>query len=251
MSSNKKFLYIVKGLVASFFLAFMICLNSTNVKAEENPVQLYYSEYDRYGSICKFDGVDVYIAVKNLGCNKKVKVHYSINNQNIWRDKSAKFVKSNKDGYELWYCNIADYTPGNNNYKFSISYEVNGNIYWDNNRGKNYINTELGKSDLYGRMESSGSGIVILKKLFKNNKVNIVYTYDNWNTYKEVAATYDKDFKNNLEKWNFNIPNEKGQLKYAVYYQVNGKTYWDNNFDENYPGNKIYLNGYLRYWWGK
>ena len=69
--------------------------------------------------------------------------------------------------------------------------------------------------------------------------IKVRYSYDNWTTFKETSAKYNFTERNGVEIWSFedNIPSDAEQVKFAISYTVNGKTYWDNNFNENYTMN--------------
>lgn len=71
-----------------------------------------------------------------------------------------------------------------------------------------------------------------------NKVVGIRYTLNNWASYKDYNG-YWVSHDNYANTDTFEIFSEStiqpGTLvKYAVYYKVNGATYWDNNYGKNY-----------------
>ena len=67
--------------------------------------------------------------------------------------------------------------------------------------------------------------------------VKVRYTENNWKTIKEGDLAYEKAVENDLELWGTSIKLESKsteKFQYAVSYEVNGITYWDNNIGENH-----------------
>lgn len=200
--------------------------------AAAQPVQLYYAQ-----EIC-FDGIHTnlgQVSIQNLGYQKQVTIHYTVDGKN-WTDAPATYVKADPSnpGYEVWSFDI--YTSGDRINQFAIKYQVNGNTYWDNNSGKNYNFSDnvvvLGKDVVKLASGDDYDGIYV-QNLGVEKKVGVRYTLDNWATYKDVDATYQYSTASNSMDV-FDIPSFPSGAKYAVYYTVNGVTYWDNNFGDNY-----------------
>jgi Carbohydrate/starch-binding module (family 21) len=157
--------------------------------------------------------------------------------------------------------------------QFDIEYEVSGNVYWDNNAGYNYsLDYEFsgltgapvtavigpnvlecgavpGSSNLLGSqsgsVDSNGNlnvGVMV-KNISFQKQVAIVYTTDNWLTYNNAFGNYmpppfpppSTPHQLNAEFWKILAPVGVGATgQYAVFYNVEGATYWDNNFGLNY-----------------
>ena len=67
--------------------------------------------------------------------------------------------------------------------------------------------------------------------------VKVRYTDDDWKSVKEADLKYEKTVENDLEIWGTNISLDNkstDKFHYAVSYEVNGVTYWDNNLGENH-----------------
>lgn len=218
------------------------------VKAANVPVQLYYSQripdYNSYNT----GHVEGYISVQNLAFEKKVTVHYTVDG-NTWLDAPASYLKTNSsDNYEVWKFTTQSSYPLQP-VVFCIKYEVNGQTYWDNNDGKNYTNTDIGKSSVFvsnisGSVESQDNHISLListkdftETTETSKSVKLRYTEDNWKTYKDVPASFLNPIPiNSISEWssNINVSKSTKHVEFAVVYEVNGTEYWDNNFGSNY-----------------
>lgn len=83
---------------------------------------------------------------------------------------------------------------------------------------------------------------VLVQNIAFQKQVGIVYTTDNWLTFQNAFGNHTQSFpppstphQLNAELWNILAPvgvGAKGQ--YTVFYNVEGTTYWDNNFGLNY-----------------
>lgn len=222
--------------IATVFLMLTLAITSVNalpVKAattSEN-VKLSYARKMPYshGNILHF-----VIKVKNLGYNKKVQLKDVATNRVLYTD--AEYYSSNNDGTENW---VVRTNPLNKDPNFYISYEVNGKTYIDNNNGKNY---SFGKNDsilndnpvLFTCSLNGGWSNIVVKNLGYNKNIGIRYSEDNWATFRDIPASYRATSSDNtLDYWFVVVP---GDGEYAVYYEVNGVKYWDNNHNNNYSG---------------
>lgn len=200
--------------------------------AAAQPVQLYYAQENSVDGVQSYDGE---ISVQNLSSTKQVTVHFTVDGKN-WLDTPAKYEKAdpNNPGYEVWSFDIG--VNGDSLSQFAIKCTENGTTYWDNNNGSNYEFAGdmviLGKDLVKVAFGDDYSGIFV-QNLGYSKTVGVRYTTDNWATYKDVNATYtDSARSHNMDA--FAIPSIPLGAKYAVYYTVNGTTYWDNNYGENY-----------------
>lgn len=245
--SKKIFSFITSLLV----LATTLTLGHTiSAKADTNdvPVQLYYS--NAVGDSSETGHYFGYIAVKNFAYDKKVTVHYSYTGpqaSNVWNDVAATYVKTNAlDGYEIWRFETPSEFDhyGFGQIQYCIKYEVNGQTYWDNNNGKNYVGIDFAESRphviSYGQSDNGLSCYIATKKSITPEAIRIRYSEDNWATYKDVDATNATDisYSNDTNCWIAKVPVEKGkQIKFSVYYLLDGVQHWDNNLGDNYSFN--------------
>jgi hypothetical protein len=226
-----------------FTTTFTVTGAQIEAKAATNEVSMYYQE--GYYSYYQFIQNNIFIKVSNLGYNKNVVIHYTDEgNPGIWKDEKASYLKTLSDGSEIWIAGLASEGPAT----YSIKYEVNGATYWDNNSGNNYntatdllgVNPIKNKRHSYYEKFSLPNYTIsaTVKNLAYNKIVKVRYTEDNWVTSSEKSLSFSNSISGtNCENWNtvinLNSNNQSG-FQYYVYYQVNGQTYYDNNFGLNY-----------------
>ncbi|GMQ58473.1 carbohydrate-binding protein [Vallitalea sediminicola] len=255
--------------LVTFVICFVLMLNISglSISAQTTPnIQLYSAKLvttypSQYGIHEVYYSATGYINVKNLSADKNITVHYTYDGSN-WLDQSASYLKTLEDGSEVWTFKTPEQTyptyPINHqveyNCKFAVKYEVDGNTYWDNNNGDNYLLQHttmiynapctLSKSAVmlndsrYNDYNKSIIGSIYVKNLAYDKNVKVRYTLDNWQTYNEVDANYTRTYDNNTELWSFDIYGlddyQWNNYHFAISYTVNGVTYWDNNFGDNY-----------------
>jgi len=78
------------------------------------------------------------VAVKNLGYNKMVNVRYTEDNWATYKDTTLNYQSNNTDGSENWATTLNLNSNTISKFHYAVSYNVNGQIYWDNNFGINY-----------------------------------------------------------------------------------------------------------------
>ncbi len=90
-----------------------------------------------------------------------------------------------------------------------------------------------------GTMYVSGQLVVEagVKNLAYTKIVGMRYTENNWNNWTDQNGSWSEHYSNNTDRFTIyshsNI--QPGTcVKYALYYKVSGKTYWDNNGGANY-----------------
>ncbi len=181
------------------------------------------------------------IIVKNLGYEKEVSVW--VEKCGIWEERAAEFSESMPENVEKW---IAPVNQGD--HEFAIKYRVNGLTYWDNNNGMNYMIPEVHNKAavVTGRefpiLQGSSSLVknklkihIAVQNLAYQKEIGIVYSTDNWESCQKAIAHYSWSMISETEVWLINV-NLGGvtNVDYALFYQVNGCEYWDNNFTRNY-----------------
>lgn len=250
----------MKKLLSTLF-ALTLCLSFMIItsQASDQPVELFDAEILGESTPPNYLDITYHakgnIMVKDLAYDKNVIVHYTYDDI-TWHDVPAYFVKNLGNGEQLWSFNTPktekSFSHQINYYcKFAIRYEVNGQTYWDNNGGSNYevrTSTTTGnKPVVLGRREirpfdvnitnARFSGFLFAKNLGYDKEITVRYTTDNWATYHEVNAQYEPySTEYGQEKWKFFVYGDFSNqtIEYAVRYKVNGQTYWDNNFGDNY-----------------
>lgn len=104
------------------------------------------------------------------------------------------------------------------------------------------LNQVIGEAEIKlipneGKKDSSEYPInVVLKNLGYVKNVTVHYTEDKWNSVKVAELKFDSQ-KNDLEIWSTKLSldkDSKDKFEFAIKYEVNNLTYWDNNFSNNY-----------------
>lgn len=239
--------------VSAIFLVSLMVLNFCHVPGGEitanaagSPVKQYYC--DHVGSSRGYIRYDVYIQIDaNNAGSKEVYVHYSAADEG-WKDQEASFVCKSDNGTEIWKAVIGGNGIGE---EYVIKYVKNGQIYWDNNNGNNYLTKDiLGQANVKAeRIPYSSSSSykiqAVVRNLAYNKVVKVRYTQDNWATYKEKELSFHSSIdETDLERWNTTLSldaDKMDEFQYCISYQVNGQTYWDNNFGENYDRSFIII----------
>lgn len=231
--------------VSSVIMVFALLLglltvsnNTITAKAADSPVKMYCCEGQTiYHGINNYK-VYIQIAAGSAG-SKSVYVHYRVNSYD-WTDVSAAFLTKLNPETEIWVASIS----GSELTDYAIKYVGDGNVYWDNNNGKNYqFSQPLGVANIkalrYGSKTPSYYQIyAAVKNLAYNKVVKVRYTEDNWATYQEAELDYNHSISNSdTEIWCTTLtldPTKTDQFYYCLSYEVNGQIYWDNNFGQNY-----------------
>lgn len=240
-----KFKRTMKKIFAAIIAAVILCggINvfggNTTVKASENPVQMY--SMDHYFSKYGIYQYTVYIQIDaNSANNKNVYVHHST--PDGWVDTSAAFLTKLDSNTEIWKADIS----GVQTDKYVIKYVGDGTTYWDNNNGKNYNLYDVAGSANVKAIRrnpyvSSTCVMAVVKNLAYDKIVRVRYTQDNWLTYQDVNLSYVSSTSGtNEELWSVDLDLDRDKLDsfhYSICYEVNGQTYWDNNFGSNYDYN--------------
>jgi len=188
------------------------------------------------------------IIVKNLGYQKKVSLWAE--KKGSWSDIFAEYKESLPGGLEKWTIETNDKFL-----KFAVKYQVNGQTYWDNNGGEGYSVPKL--SDDFFVLTGSEFPIVLGESIYAQHKllvysavqnrsiqkkVGLVYTTDNRKKNQNIYANNHFIMKSGIEVWKFEEPiSTSSNIEFALFCEMNGNDYWDNNFDRNYidkPNNR-------------
>jgi hypothetical protein len=214
------------------------------------------------------------IRVKDFGQGeeKNIIVHGELDS-GAWMDISgaddAVYLGEAGEGFHLYEINLYDYIqPYIDNWgdSFVIKYVSDQGTFWDNNNGRNftvesndgmYLDESAGNVRLGTLAYGSGDygsnlrGRIWTKDLGYDEKVEVVYTLDNWETVRVFEADYVDRYSygyagsvvcpndHGVERWDYYIelePNlDPSLVEVAVKYTAGGVgVFWDNNFDRNY-----------------
>ena len=76
---------------------------------------------------------------------------------------------------------------------------------------------------------------ISVRNLAYEKVVGIVFSADNWSTVRTAYGTHSSGDKDGREVWKVAASVGAGNaVNFAVFYQVAGSEYWDNNFGRNY-----------------
>lgn len=229
--------------LSAFVLVFVMLLgiqgNKITSKANYSPVNMYYCDNIYYwrGST----QFTVYVQIDaGSASDRQVFIHYKTANEE-WKDEKASYLTTIDGNKEIWAATVSGFGISG---EYAIKYIGNGITYWDNNNGKNYTNNDiLGTANVEAIREHYQTPnyynvCAAVKNIGYAKKVTVRYTQDNWASYKDVDLSYystpdGKDF----EYWKCTLnldENKMDDFQFCIRYEVNGQTYWDNNFGRNY-----------------
>lgn len=210
-------------------------LSIFNVSAATDRVSMYSTGvyFSKYG----FSIREIYVQTKDNASDQQVYIHYNYMDGEEWKDEQAEYVTTLSDGSKIWKASVLSY-----NLKYAIKYIADGQEIWDNNNGNDYTNEEIGVAPVTVRRDGYQYGDtytvnVLLQNYAYQKNVVVRYTEDDWATYTDVPMSYVSSKGNNTELWTVDLSlnsSDAEGFEYCVYYQVNGQTYWANNFGQNY-----------------
>lgn len=238
-------------IILTFFI--FSTLSASNVKLiRANSFEGHYQSY--HWQCMQFD------VVTNQISDPTVQVHYKMDS-NTFHFWNKIYLKKGL-GENLWHGEFCSHLISNLTL-YVEAYDTNQKkSYWDNNGGQNYnllynegsylVNQNIFLHSLIPPNEyiNSFRGVITLKNIAPAKKVTVVYSLDNWRTVQTVQASYDPYFwyyqrtsihnpnMYGFEEWSFSIPidtkKRTQKISFALSYEVEGETYWDNNLGRNY-----------------
>jgi hypothetical protein len=207
-----------------------------------------------------YNEIKFLIQVNNIAYEKQVYIHQKMSDSS-WSDIPAHYQgQCCSSGYELW---SLDTFATNFGDEFVLKYIVLGQTYWDNNNGTNYhiiwnytgsgpmLGNDINVLLRYGGRDSYNSNklyaYIDLRNLAYSKNVALIYTTDNWQHSTTLNAVYQSTYQTgycsfiywpdvyNVERWKVQSPSSiTGPIQYYIRYDVNGQTYYDNNYLCNY-----------------
>lgn len=181
------------------------------------------------------------IVVQNLAYHKQVSVWAQVGGG--WQDIEAHYVRSLPGNLELWMA-----PASNNEGQFVAKYAVLGTMFWDNNSRMNYQFPQV--MDDFAALTGQRYPVILgsarlaaptlhvdigVQNIDYHKVVGILFTTDNWATVQTAYANYRWTMQSGLEVWEvLAAVGSATEVRFAIFYQVVGKEYWDNNFWRNY-----------------
>lgn len=228
-----------KALTILLSLSMLLCLvgsfGSIKANAATDRVSMYLLDpiFSKYG----MSSVNIYVKTKDNASNQQVYVHYQYRTDQDWQDKQAEYLMTLSDGSKIWKATISSYSI-----EYAIKYVADGETIWDNNNGNNYGYELLGTAPItvnrnYYTSYDNFNVNVTLQNYGYNKNVQVRYTENNWATFTDVPLSYKSTNTDGTEIWGTTLSldsSKSDSFEYCVYYEVNGQTYWANNFGENY-----------------
>ncbi|HPZ10610.1 MAG TPA: hypothetical protein PL110_21150, partial [Candidatus Eremiobacteraeota bacterium] len=197
----------------------------------------------------------------NIGTSdeRTVKIHYR--KDSSWIDKRLD-LKRVYPTHSL-YKGSVDFSE----LEFVVNYENSEGSFWDNNNGRNYKVAGFGRGEVGGNtglLEGKTlrqafykfghilpyygiEGRLYLKNLGYKKHAGFRVSIDGGVNWQDISAIYDSNLSGGIEIWRvmsvfISIGEGKSpHFLFAVYYIdcETGRTYWDNNFGENYLLKKV------------
>ncbi|MGO8997874.1 MAG: hypothetical protein ACLQVI_31530 [Polyangiaceae bacterium] len=231
---------------------------STSSVPSDAPVSLLRAE-------SVIDGSDLFfftVLVRSTAADQSVFIHMSVGG-GAWSDYGASLLTTIEPGVALWKTEVVPVNPAG--VEFVVALTADGVTTWDNNGGANYVlglnhgpllngtNVLLNFAQMTPAVSSiTGTpnvfGGIDLRNIAYAKDVTVVWSDDDWQTTHTTAATYQPSYSLNdsaavvspnpegFESWQFGFAfdSQATSAQMAIAYTVDGQTYWDNNFGQNY-----------------
>ena len=219
----------------SMLLCILGSFSTMAASASTDNVSLYSTElyFSKYGISHRY----IYVQTNDNASDQHIYIHYKYLEGQDWKDAEATYHTTLPDGSKIWKAYISSY-----NTEYAIKYVADGVTYWDNNNGNNYTYEKIGIAPItanrnYASLPESYPISATLQNYAFDKVVKVRYTEDNWITYTDVPLSYYSTNGDGTENWTTTLSLDKSKtdnFEYCIYYEVNGQTYWANNFGENY-----------------
>lgn len=216
--------------------------------------------YHNPGSL-RGDGYWVDVLVQNIGYHKEVGVVFQ-QGAKPWQYVPAMYAYTLAPGWEVWRAQeVLAYgqSSATLNHPFidyagpvrmALNYRVNGQSYWDNNHGADYLvpetNTAVKQWEVWSeslpvvllnarapRLTAAGTDFtftIAVKNLAYHKQVGIVFSDPRSGQWSVAQAYYEKPLVNGWEQWGFEMTvpglSDQSWIEFAVFYAVNNQTYW-------------------------
>ncbi|WP_236340091.1 RCC1 domain-containing protein [Paenibacillus plantiphilus] len=241
----------------TFMLVFAVAFTSMGFLA--SPAEAAVNNVKLYSALLTYrdansKNITINVEVDNIGASKAVAIAASGNGGQTWSEIPAAYDSAASATTELW--KMTSFIMNNESVMFKIKYTVNGQTYWDTNNGKNYIiGSGSGDAVKPRSVKLSGAKLTYRDASTKhvdvnvevdnlagtNKQVFVVSTTNGGQTWSEIPAAYDKAGSTTTDIWtlrSFIGNNENAEFK--LKYVVDGQTYWDANYSQNYYIGKDY-----------
>ena len=206
-----------------------------------------------------------FMQVQNTGYDKQCEVIWA-GEDGKWITLSATYHSRLDANIEYWQAEVTlkrtvdQSLPGN--IVFVLKHVYQGQAYWDNNAGLNYVSQadsglnviftqpiqHIGFSNQSLRQETEFPITVSVPHSLTPQTVIIHWTIDDWVHTYQTPCLFNRAYWDDQYRSNARNPNQYGvevwqgllkvdhafRVQYSVSCDVNGETYWDNNKGQNY-----------------
>lgn len=214
--------------------------------------------------------ISFFVRLENLGFNKEVDVLWS-DGDGDWHSLRASYYCPWRETQEIWFAEIRRSGSAKHDLPgtitFGLRYRVNGEEFWDNNSGWNYVSEadsgiKLGGNKLLSNI-SSGKRLsdtqksipitVAVNQSLTAEKVYIHWTKDNWRHTHKTPCFFKQDHWQKTAGSRAGNPNQDGvqiwtgrlnfgihafRIEYCIACVNDEHTLWDNNDGKNYVLNR-------------
>ena len=234
-------------------------------------LRLAYSTVECAGGDCSAGTIQhthYSLLLENLAYDKQVSIHLT-SPDGATSDVAAHYVRSTGDGREVGaadrdYSSFRGEAP--RDLAFDVRFGENGRLHVDDDGGRGYaigqnawatlsLDDVLLESASLDSRQAQMTLALYVKNLAYQKALTVVYTTDHWATTRTAAAHYTGATLSfggapianpdaaGVERWIATVPvSAQGPLEFAIAYDVNGATRWDNDFHRNYvvpPGGTL------------
>jgi maltose 6'-phosphate phosphatase len=207
--------------------------------------------------------------VENLGLDKRVDVIWA-GEDGVWQTLAARFISQHGERQELWCAEFKQTQtakkPLPGTILFSLRYRVNGEEFWDNNNGWNYVSEADSGLKLSNHVEVLNTGYVsrlsdeqksmpvtvAVDQSLAARKVIIHWTPDNWRHTYQTPCFLTKEYWQKTAGSAAANPNQYGvqtwtgrlkirdafRVQYCIACEGKDQTVWDNNAGINYTASR-------------
>ncbi len=205
------------------------------------------------------------LRVENIGFNKQVNVVWA-GDDGVWQTLAAHFHSKRGETPELWSAEFKQQQtakkPLPGTIQFSLRYRVNGEEFWDNNNGWNYVSVadsgvkvagnnpvlNIGFTNRLTDAQKSIPITVAVDQSLAAKKIVVYWTKDNWQHTFLTPCFLKKDHWQKSGGSAAANPNQYGtqiwtgqikirdafRVQYSISCESKEQTYWDNNGGHNY-----------------
>ena len=255
MKSLKKIISLIA--VISLLSTSIFALSVGTASATTTPdIRLHSTEVTYQGS--RGNTVrTVYIKVKDTERYGRTYVHYEYAPGYAWQDVEAEKTNfQSKEGYSIYKATFSSYSN-----KFALKYDFVASTLWDNNYYRDFTDKTLGYNENvkaertynYGNYNGCFDVSAIVRNISYAKEVKCVWSEDNFKTIRTVNLNYKEmindttSYGSQIERWTGKVTGIKNtsNFKFYITYKTlaDGKTYTDNNFNQNYNYNYIISRG--------